>query len=107
MVFRIDRSTGKTLDTFSYNPTSNGELLLAMASDGKALYVSGVEGYPNASKAVMIKLSMPSLAKQWVKTPEAGGYWDVELAGTDGLVLVGDTGSGGVVRRCLTDGTCP
>jgi len=106
-VFRIDLSTGKTLGTFTLNPTSQSDLLLAMDGDGKALYVSGVEGHPAAPKAVVIKLTMPDLAKQWVRTPEAGGYWDVKLAGTDGLLLVGDTGSGGVVRRCLTNGTCP
>ena len=74
---------------------------------GSRLTRAGTQDYGASPKAVVIKLTMPALAKQWLKTPEAGGYWDVALAGSDGLLLVGDTGSGGVVRRCLTDGTCP
>jgi hypothetical protein len=48
-VFRIDLSTGKTLGTFTLNPTSRSDLLLAMASDGKALYVVGTCPCPTAS----------------------------------------------------------
>jgi hypothetical protein len=109
VVFRVDLTTGKTLDSFTFNPSSNLDLPLALASDGKALFVAGSQNYTSpvtaSVRAVLIKLTMPDLKQVWSKTTDPGGYWDVELVGSNGLVLAGATPTGGMIRRCLTDGT--
>jgi hypothetical protein len=111
-VFHLDLATGKVVHSFTYNPTTKGELFLALTTDGTSLYVSGTQSYvspvTSSVQAVVLKLTMPALTLQWAKTPDPGGYWAVEVVGQDGLLLGGDvTGGTGIVRRCLRSGTCP
>ena len=113
VVFRLDLATGKTLGTYLYNPTTMGDGFLSLATDGTSLYAAGSRGFNLSSTtpgtAVVIKLSVPSLKVLWEKTPgDAGMYWKVALAGSDGLLLAGGVSTGaGVIRRCLTSGICP
>ena len=112
VVFRIDLATGKTLGTYLWNPSTLGDGFLALTTDGTSLYVAGSKGINLSSSsggtATVTKLSLPSMKVLWEKTPgDKGMYWNVALAGSNGLLLAGGVSAGaGVVRRCLTSGVC-
>jgi len=105
LVVRIDLATGAVQNSYTWNPTTLGDIFLDLATDGTSLYVAGLQGYDGTTaQAAVQMLSMPALTKVWSAVPDAGAYWSVKTVGSDGLLLAGN---GGIVRRCLTSGVCP
>lgn len=109
-VAKIDVATQAVDQIFRWTPTSSFEILQTLAYDGTRLYVGGGRAIAtdgSGGNAALLALS-PALAKQWELAPgEPRLYWDVELAGSDGLIVTGGSETQGWVRRCLRSGSCP
>jgi hypothetical protein len=109
VVFRLDLVSGAVQSSYTWNPTADTEMFMDVATDGTALYVVGMQGFGgSAVQAAVHKLSLPDLGKVWSKLPgDSGAYWSVATTSDGGLLLAGETTTGGILRRCLTSGTCP
>lgn len=109
-VAKIDVATQSVSQIFRWSPTAKFDILQALAFDGTIVYAAGgrdLEADTSGGSAAVLALS-PTLVQQWGRAPgEPRLYWDVELAGTDGLILTGGSTTQGYVRRCLRSGVCP
>jgi len=107
-IFRIALSSGATTQQVAENPTGEGDLWGAVATDGTYLYVGGTRGYTGdgTGTAVLRKLSLVSLTVQWtVALPQDHDYYrGVALTPDGGVIVTG--GNSSTVRRCTTGGAC-
>jgi hypothetical protein len=106
-IFRINPTSGATVGSHTWNPTSDGDYYMSLATDGNALYVAGVKGNSAGSggQGVIRRYSM-LLSPGWIREPGDPAYMNVEVVGGTGLVMAGGDTTG-IVRRCPTSGLCP
>ncbi len=115
-VARLDASAN-LVASYEINPTGAFDGFLALATDGKSLYVGGGQGWdqgPTFATATAILHALPlgfgnNVAATWTRsfsTLDIVNSVAPEFGNGDGVMVSGLASGGGYVMRCLKSGQC-
>jgi hypothetical protein len=111
LVVRIRLDSPTTRKVFTWKPSVLIDSFSGIQADSQGIYVAGGQNVlygDTATQGTPTVMSLdPDLNKRWeTKVGSKRSFTDLELIGTDGLLLIGNNQAQGHITRCLRDGTC-